>query len=120
MKVLVAEDDRTMQKMVEILLSRRNIPCTIVEDGRNAVEAWEHNDYDLIFMDVQMPHLNGLEATRMIRQKESVRGGHTAIIAMTAHVLAHDIRQCFESGMDDYISKPIDFEKLFALIERYA
>ena len=120
MKVLVAEDDSTMRQLISTLLTRRNIPCSLVADGRSAVEAWENGDYQVILMDVQMPDLDGLEATRIIRQKEQDRGGHVAIIAMTAHAMAKDRNQCLQSGMDDYISKPIVFNELLSLISRYA
>ncbi|BCS54594.1 hypothetical protein GSbR_34990 [Geobacter sp. SVR] len=120
MKILVAEDDATMRQLLSTLLSRRNIPCSLVADGRSAVEAWENGEYQVILMDVQMPDLDGLEATRIIRQKERDRGGHVAIIAMTAHAMAKDRNQCLQSGMDDYISKPIIFNELLSLISRYA
>ena len=120
MKILVAEDDPTMRHMIGTLLSRRDIPCSLAEDGESAVAAWEKGDFDLIFMDVQMPNLDGLEATRIIRQKEKARGGHVAIIAMTAHTMPEDKDECLASGMDNYISKPIDFDELLSLIDRYA
>lgn len=119
MKVLVAEDDPTMRHMMGTLLSRRNIPARLVEDGERAVEAWENGDFSIIFMDVQMPNMDGLEATRIIREKEKARGGHVAIIAMTAHTMPEDKAECLESGMDNYISKPIDFDELLSLIDNY-
>jgi two-component system, OmpR family, response regulator len=119
MKVLVAEDDLTLRQMVGIMLSTREIPCLLVEDGQGAVEAWESGDYDLILMDVQMPAMNGLEATRIIREKEKLQGGHVPIVAMTAHARAEDQEICRTAGMDDYISKPIDFDLFYALVDRY-
>lgn len=119
MKVLVAEDNLTMRQMMGILLSRRDIPCSLAEDGQEAVEVWEHGDFGIILMDVQMPKVDGLEATRMIREKEKARGGHVVIIAMTAHTMAEDKEQCFEAGMDDYISKPVVFDELLSLIDKY-
>ena len=120
MKVLVAEDDATMRHLLGTLLSRRKIPCSLVGDGQSAVEAWQGGDeFKLILMDVQMPHLDGLEATRIIREKERTRGGHVTIIAMTAHAMAKDRDECLKSGMDDYISKPIDFRELLSLIGKY-
>lgn len=120
MKVLVAEDDPTIRQLLGVLLSRRNVPCSLVEDGRSAVEAWENGEFQLILMDVQMPNLDGLEATRIIREKEGSRGGHVNIIAMTAHAMEKDREQCLQSGMDGYISKPIDFTELLSLISKYA
>ena len=109
-----------MRHLVATLLSRRGIPCTLVENGRSAVDAWEEHRFDLILMDVQMPILDGLKATRMIREKESVQGGHTVIIAMTAHAMAKDQEKCLEAGMDAYISKPVKFDDLLSLISRFS
>ena len=122
MNLLVAEDDTTMRQMIAILLSRRNITCTLVEDGKKAVEAWESGGHELILMDVQMPYVDGLEATRIIREKEKERGSgeHITIIAMTAHAMDKDRDNCLKAGMDDYISKPIEFNELMSLINSYA
>jgi CheY-like chemotaxis protein len=120
MKVLVAEDDSTIRQMIGALLARRGVPCSLAEDGESAVDAWEGESFDMIFMDVQMPGMDGLEATRIIRQKEQERGGHVVIIAMTAHTMPEDKEECFQSGMDNYISKPIVFDELLALIEKHA
>lgn len=116
MRVLVAEDDPTIRQLMASLLSRKDIQCTTVDNGKSAVEAWEQQEYDLIIMDVQMPVLDGLTATRMIREKEAVRGGHIPIIAITAHALAEDREQCLDAGMDGYLSKPIEFDELLALL----
>jgi len=119
MKVLVAEDDPTMRQMIGTLLSRRGVACSLAEDGERTVAAWEKGDFDIIFMDVQMPEMDGLQATRVIREKEQARGGHVAIIAMTAHTMPEDKAECLNSGMDGYISKPIVFEELLSLIDKY-
>jgi CheY-like chemotaxis protein len=119
MRILIAEDDPTMRKMMSTLLSLKRIDCTVVGTGLSAVETWEESDYDFILMDVQMPVMDGLSATRMIREKESVRGGHTIIIALTAYAMASDRKKCLDAGMDEYMSKPIDFEQLFSLIDDY-
>ena len=119
-KVLVAEDDPTIRQMIGTLLSRRDVPCGLAEDGEDAVQTWETGDFDVILMDVQMPNLDGLGATRIIREKEEARGGHVAIIAMTAHTMPEDKAACFGAGMDDYLSKPIVFGELLSLIEKYA
>jgi CheY-like chemotaxis protein len=120
MRVLVAEDDPVMRQMVAILLTRREIPYTVAEDGREAVEAWQRGDVDLILMDVQMPEMDGFEATRVIREKERETGGHIPIIAMTAWAMAEDEERCLRAGMDGYITKPIDFAKFYSLIDRYS
>src|ERR1039457_5619196 len=83
---------------------------------RKAVEMWETGEYDLVLMDVQMPYLEGFEATRAIREKERKRGGHTFIIAMTAHASKDDEERCLAAGMDAFISKPIDFARTLQLI----
>jgi CheY-like chemotaxis protein len=119
MRILIAEDDPTVRQMMSTLLSRKRIDCTVVGDGLSAVEAWEESDYDFILMDVQMPVMDGLSATRMIREKECERGGHTIIIALTAYAMAGDRKRCLDAGMDEYMSKPIDFEQLFSLVDDY-
>jgi CheY-like chemotaxis protein len=119
LRILIAEDDPTVRQMMSTLLSRKRIDCTVVGDGLSAVEAWEESDYDFILMDVQMPVMDGLSATRMIREKESERGGHTIIIALTAYAMAGDRKRCLDAGMDEYMSKPIDFEQLFSLVDDY-
>lgn len=116
MKILIAEDDQTIRQMMVTLLVRCGFVCDAVDDGRKAVEAWERDGYDFIFMDVQMPVLDGLAAARIIREKEVTRGGHVPIIALTAHAMPEDRQQCIDAGMDDYLSKPIDLEKLFSLL----
>src|SRR6185369_4868983 len=90
----------------------------IAEDGRKAVEMWEAGEYDVVLMDIQMPYLDGFEATRAIREKERGRGGHTPIVAMTAHALKEDEEKCLDAGMDAYIPKPIDFVKTLHLIRK--
>jgi two-component system, OmpR family, response regulator len=120
MKVLLAEDDPVMREMVEILLGRRSIPFVIAEDGREAVAAWETGGIDLILMDVQMPEMDGFEAARTIREREREKGGHVPIVAMTAWALAEDEERCRRSGMDEYLTKPIDFPRFYALLEKYA
>ncbi len=116
MRILVAEDDPTIRQMMATLLSRCGFECNTVDNGRNAVAAWEQQAFDFIFMDVQMPIMDGLTATRMIREKEAVAGGHIPIIALTAHAMEEDRQQCIDAGMDDYLSKPIDLDMLLSLL----
>ena len=89
-----------------------------VNNGRKAVEAVSEG-FDLVLMDLQMPEMDGLEATRLIRRQEEERGGHVPIIAMTAHAMRQDREQCLQAGMDDYLVKPVNAEKLYALIAHY-
>ena len=115
-RLLFAEDDPTIREVLQMMLQRSNFDIDIAENGLKAVEVWENGHYDLILMDVQMPHMNGFEATAAIREKERTRGGRVPIIAMTAHALKEDQARCLEAGMDAYVSKPIDFNACIQLI----
>jgi two-component system sensor histidine kinase/response regulator len=90
---------------------------TLVGDGRAALDALERESFDAILMDVQMPEMDGLEATAAIRNKEKYTGAHIPIIAMTAHALKGDQDRCLEAGMDAYVSKPIRTTELFKIID---
>jgi CheY-like chemotaxis protein/anti-sigma regulatory factor (Ser/Thr protein kinase) len=116
-RLLLAEDDQTIRNIFQVMLQRLNYEIDIAENGHKAVDMWEKGNYDLILMDVQMPLLNGFEATAAIRGKESSRGGHIPIIAMTAHALKEDKQRCLAAGMDAYISKPINFKVCRQLID---
>ena len=115
-RLLIAEDDPIISQVLRAMLQRSNYDLDFVENGQKTVEMWERGEYDLILMDVQMPRLNGFEATAVIREKECRRGGHIPIIAMTAHALKEDEERCLAAGMDAYISKPIDFQKSLLVI----
>jgi len=115
-RILIAEDDPTIRQVLGSMLHRLNYEICFAENGHKAVEMWENGDYDLILMDVQMPGMNGFEATGAIREKERTRGGYTPIVAMTAHALKEDEERCLDAGMDSYISKPIDFKKTLQVI----
>ena len=114
--LLSAEDDPVIRGILGLMLRQANYHVDFAEDGLKAVEMWEKGEYDLVLMDVQMPRLNGLEATRAIRAKERERGGYTPIVAVTAHARKEDEERCLDSGMDAFISKPIDFKKCIAVI----
>jgi len=118
-RLLVAEDDPTIRQVLGLLLQRSNYEIDFAEDGEKAVEMWGNGQYDLMLMDVQMPGRNGFEAAVAIREKERTRGGHIPIVAMTAHALKEDEERCLAAGMDDYISKPIDFKKCLQVIGDY-
>lgn len=115
-RLLLAEDEPVIQEVLGLMLKRSGYILDFAEDGLKAIEMWEHGEYDLILMDVQMPRLNGFEATGIIRKKEQEQGRHTPIIAMTAHASKEDEDECFAAGMDAYISKPIDFQKSLQVI----
>jgi CheY-like chemotaxis protein len=115
-RLLVAEDDQTIRQVLGVMLQRSNYEIDIAEDGQKVVEMWEDGEYDLILMDVQMPRMNGFEATGAIRENERTRGGHIPIVAMTAHALKEDEDRCLDAGMDAYVSKPIDFKVCLQVI----
>src|SRR5262249_21772286 len=81
-----------------------------------AIALWEEKVFDLVLMDVQMPEMCGIDATRALREREKCSGGHVPIVALTAHAIVGDRERCLEAGMDDYIAKPVDPERLFAVI----
>ncbi|HEY6332202.1 MAG TPA: response regulator, partial [Blastocatellia bacterium] len=118
--ILLVEDTRVNQFLVTRILEQEGHSVTVAENGREAVAIISEQDFDLIFMDVQMPEMNGFEATAAIREKEQQTGAHTPIIAMTAHALSGDRERCIAAGMDDYISKPATREHLLGAIARYA
>ena len=114
---LVAEDTPFNQKFIRRLLDRWGFKADIVGNGYEVMEALEKKSYDLLLMDIQMPEMDGLEATRAVRKRENKKGGHIPIIAMTAHTMKGDRELCIEAGMDDYVSKPISSEILYQAIE---
>jgi PAS domain S-box-containing protein len=118
LRVLVAEDNPTNQKLVVTLLIQRGHDVIKVSNGRQAVERWQTDPVDVVLMDVQMPEMGGFEATEAIRARERAHGGHIPIVAMTAHAMAGDRERCLAAGMDDYVSKPLRADELFATIDR--
>lgn len=118
LKILVAEDNPVNQRLTTKLLEKHGHVVTLAENGREAVDYFVENDFDLILMDVQMPEMDGLEATRIIRDKS---GLHTRIpiIAMTAHATEADKQSCLASGIDEYLAKPFRSADLYALIAQY-
>ncbi len=115
--VLLAEDCAVNQEVAQGLLQLRGHSVEVVDNGQQAVEAVQRRSFDLVLMDVEMPELDGLEATRRIRAHELATGHRTPIVAMTAHAIAGCERQCREAGMDDYLAKPIDPQQLFRIID---
>jgi CheY-like chemotaxis protein len=113
----LAEDSLVNQKLAVSLLEKWGHDVTVVDNGRAAVAAAGSQELDLILMDVQMPEMDGLEATSIIRDKERRTGRHLPIIAMTAHALKGDRERCLEAGMDEYVAKPIHAQQLFNVIE---
>jgi len=120
MKVLLAEDNAVNRTLATRLLQKHGHTVVVVENGRQALEALERETVDLVLMDVQMPEMDGLEATAAIREKEKKTGDHLPIIALTAHAMKGDREKCLAAGTDDYLTKPIRTADLFAAVERLA
>src|SRR5579863_3215419 len=118
LRILLAEDNRVNQMLAVRILEKRGHTVVVAEDGRRALEALGKQPFDLILMDMQMPELGGVEAARVIREREKSTGEHIPIIALTANAMAGDREHCLNAGMDDYVSKPIQVKELFAAIER--
>jgi len=118
--ILLAEDNLVNQKLAIRLLEKRGHHVAVVSNGREAVSAMEKCSYDLVLMDVQMPEMDGLEATRLLREREKDAGSHQTVIAMTALVMKGDRERCITAGMDGYLSKPIRLQELDDLLENYA
>jgi PAS domain S-box-containing protein len=120
LRILLAEDHPINQRLARRLLEGWGHTVSLAVTGKQAIAMWEEKAFDLIIMDVQMPEMCGIEATRALREREKRSGGHVPIVAMTAHAIVGDRERCLKAGMDDYIAKPIDPERLFALIEGIA
>lgn len=117
LKILVAEDTPFNQTFILRLLEKNGLQAVLVENGQQAVEMFNPDSFDIILMDVQMPEMDGFEATGKIRELEEQKGGHIPIVAMTAYATEGDRERCLAAGMDDYVSKPISAVKLFKAIE---
>ncbi len=106
LKILLAEDSLVNQTLAKGVLGQWGHSVDVAVDGKEAVEMWGANDFDLILMDVQMPEMDGLQATRLIRERESESNQHIPIVAMTANAMQGDREECLAAGMDGYVSKP--------------
>jgi CheY-like chemotaxis protein len=120
LRILLAEDSPINQRLAVALLEKRGHAVTVVGDGAAALAALEQAAFDLVLMDLQMPVMDGLEATGRIRRTEQVRGGHVPVVAMTAYAMKGDRERCLEAGMDGYVSKPVRAAELFQVIEGLA
>ncbi len=120
LRVLVAEDNRVNQQVAVGMLERAGHGSVVVSNGREALAVLETQTFDLVLMDVQMPELDGLEATAAIRERERRSGGHVPIVAVTAHAMKGDAERCLAAGMDAYLAKPLQAKELNAVIRRLA
>jgi CheY-like chemotaxis protein len=118
LRILVAEDNPINQKLACKILERRGHVVAVAQNGREALEAVQAANFDLVLMDVQMPEMDGLEAARTIRQRWDVQE-RPHVIALTAYALEGDREKCIEAGMDDYVSKPVKMEDLISILGRY-
>jgi PAS domain S-box-containing protein len=118
LQILLAEDNPVNQKLAVHLLKKHGFAPTVSNNGKEAFALYEKQRFDLILMDVQMPEMDGFEATAAIRQHEKITGEHIPIIALTAHAMKGDRERCLMAGMDGYLSKPIKTQELFELIAK--
>ena len=118
-RILLAEDNRVNQALAVRLLQKRGYTVVVAGNGREALEALETQTFDLALMDVQMPEMDGLEATAAIREKEKTGAARLPIIALTAHAMKGDEARCLVAGMDGYVTKPISSRALFAMLEKH-
>jgi CheY-like chemotaxis protein len=118
LRFLVVEDNVVNRLVATRLIERQNHTVSTAANGQDALEMLEREQFDCVLMDVQMPVLDGFEATAAIRSRDRHSGGHVPIIAMTAHAMAGDLERCLAAGMDGYLTKPIQAAALFATVER--
>jgi CheY-like chemotaxis protein len=120
LSVLLAEDNPVNQKLAARLLEKHGHRVTVTNNGREALAALDQENFDVVLMDVQMPEMDGFEATSAIRVREHSTGKHMPIVAMTAHAIRGDRERCLAAGMDGYIAKPIRARELIDLLERFS
>jgi signal transduction histidine kinase/CheY-like chemotaxis protein len=115
LSILLAEDNLVNQRVAMTMLGKMGHRITLATNGLEALEQWRNGDFDLIFMDVQMPEMNGLQATTQIRREEAI-GAHVQIVAMTASAMTEERDRCLAAGMDDFISKPVSYKAIEQMI----
>ena len=119
LSILLVEDDFVSQSVISRICKMLKWNIKIASNGMDALKILENSIFDIILMDIQMPEMNGIEVTNIIREREKLTGVHIPIIATTAYAMSKDKQDAINAGMDDYISKPIDLEKLKELIEKW-
>jgi two-component system, sensor histidine kinase and response regulator len=115
LRILLAEDNLVNQRVAMGMLGKMGHRITLARNGLEAVKQWRQSNFDLILMDVQMPEMNGLQATTQIRREEAI-GAHVPIVAMTASAMGEERDRCLAAGMDDFISKPVSFKVIEQMI----
>jgi CheY-like chemotaxis protein len=119
LRILLAEDNAVNQRLASRLMEKRGHSVVVAGNGREALEALEKESFDLVFMDVQMPVMDGFEATAAIRKKEGAVGNRVPIVALTAHAMKGDREKCLAVGMDGYLTKPIRPQELDEILKTY-
>jgi CheY-like chemotaxis protein len=119
LRVLVAEDDRINRRLLEGMLQRERCEIEFAENGQEAVDQFSRKQFDLIFMDCQMPVMDGLEATRQIRKRDCQVKSRTPIVALTAHAIEEAEESCLSAGMDDFVTKPIRPKEIQQILSRW-
>ena len=119
-RILVAEDNQINQELMAAQLGILGYKADYVDDGLQALQRWRESDYNLLLTDIRMPEMNGYELVEQIRRLEAESGQHSAIIAITANALESDVRKCFDAGVDDVISKPVELEDLRLALEKWS
>jgi two-component system, sensor histidine kinase and response regulator len=118
LSILVAEDNSVNQRLAARMLEKRGHRVTLAGNGQEALDALAREDFDIVFMDVQMPEMDGMTATSLLRQREQGSAKHQVVIALTAHALKGDEERCLAAGMDGYLSKPIRPQELDDILSR--
>jgi signal transduction histidine kinase/CheY-like chemotaxis protein/streptogramin lyase len=118
LRILLAEDNPVNQRLAVRLLEKHGYTVLVASDGRQALELFDRHRVDLVLMDVQMPHMDGLEAAAAVRQREQGSPDHVPIVALTAHAMKGDRERCLAAGMDAYLAKPVQADALYAAIEK--
>jgi len=119
LRILLAEDNVVNQRLAQRMLEKAGHEAVIAGNGLRAIQLLDSREFDLILMDVQMPEMDGLEATRRIREAEKISGSHIPIVAMTAHAMVGDRERCLNTGMDGYLSKPFDPQTLLDILRAF-
>jgi PAS domain S-box-containing protein len=119
MSIIVAEDNPVNQRLIRRLLEKRGHAVTMCDTGSGALKAWRAGQFDLMLMDIQMPGLDGIEATRRIRSEEALTGAHVPIVALTASAMVGDRARCLEAGFDSYLTKPVQIGDLDHVLAEY-